>query len=70
MKKLILSTFIVLLIVGCSSTKPTTFPVHLSGGQIDPKIVILYGVGTSLRPMPNLTEQTATLRAKQAIAEL
>ena len=30
--------------------------------------LILYGVGTSLRPVPNLAEQTATVRARQAIA--
>ena len=69
MKKLILSTFIVLLIVGCSSTKPTTFPGAPKWWTDRPKDkVILYGVGTALRPMPNLAEQTGTLRAKQAIA--
>ena len=69
MRKLILCTSIVLFMVGCSSTKPTTFPGAPKWWTDRPKDkVILYGVGTALRPMPNLAEQTATLRAKQAIA--
>lgn len=69
MKKLILSTFIVLFMVGCSSTKPTTFPGAPKWWTDRPKDnLILYGVGTSLRPVPNLAEQTATVRARQAIA--
>jgi len=71
MKKLILFILsISLLIVGCASQpKPSKFPGAPKWWTKRPiDKTIIYGVGTALRPLPNLSEQVATMRARQIIA--
>ena len=69
MKKLSIALAALLILGACASNKPTTFPGAPKWWTKRPTDdLVLYGVGTSLRPMPNLAEQTATVRARQAIA--
>ena len=71
MKKLLLYALsISFLIVGCASgPTPTKFPGAPKWWTERPTDkTIIYGVGTSLRPLPNLAEQVATVRARQIIA--
>ena len=63
---LLISIFI---LAGCSSTKPPSFPGAPKWWTKRPTDkTTIYGVGTALRPVPNLSEQVATIRARQIIA--
>ena len=63
---LLISIFI---LAGCSSTKPPSFPGAPKWWTKRPTDkTTIYGVGTALRPLPNLAEQVATQRARQIIA--
>ena len=65
-------TFILIgmfILGACSSTKPPSFPGAPKWWTKRPTDkTIIYGVGTSLRSLPNLAEQVATVRARQIIA--
>ena len=59
----------IFILAGCSSTKPPSFPGAPKWWTKRPTDkTTIYGVGTALRPLPNLSEQVATVRARQVIA--
>ncbi len=69
MKKLSTILLAVMILGACASTgKPPSFPGAPKWFTKRPTDdLILYGVGTALRQMPNLSEQISTVRARQAI---
>ena len=69
MKKITFILIGIFILGACSSTRPTSFPGAPKWWTKRPTDkTIIYGVGTALRPLPNLAEQVATVRARQIIA--
>ena len=69
MKKLILSTFIVLFMVGCSSTRPhskSDVPKWYLNPPKDKNK--FYAVGDAMRPQLSLSKKIATSRARDELA--
>jgi hypothetical protein len=69
MKKITFILIGIFILGACSSTKPPSFPgapKWFTKRPIDKTTI--YGVGTALRRLPNLSEQVATVRARQIIA--
>ena len=69
MKKITFILIGMFILGACSSTKPPSFPGAPKWWTKRPTDkAIIYGVGTALRPLPNIAEQVATIRARQIIA--